>query len=225
MSSTIAVVATTMVIIALKAFDIVYVMTNGNFDTEVIANRMYKEMFNVRDFGRASAIAVVLLARDRAGHAGSTSARFRDQEATLLMAHSRGRASSPRRDAAAWRYQLRPAAAPRSRSADLRLVWMVPTVGPAGLLLPPAHLVAPAPAGGPRLSPPFQFTLENYERVLTTNNMADELRQQPVRDDPGHRHSDPDRRLRRLRLRLDALPRPRPALPGGRRRCWSCRCR
>jgi alpha-glucoside transport system permease protein len=59
---TIAVVATTMVIFALKAFDIVYVMTNGNFETEVIANRMYKEMFNVRDFGRASAIAVVLLA-------------------------------------------------------------------------------------------------------------------------------------------------------------------
>jgi alpha-glucoside transport system permease protein len=60
--STIAVVATTLVIFALKAFDIVYVMTNGNFDTEVIANRMYKEMFNVRDFGRASAIAVLLLA-------------------------------------------------------------------------------------------------------------------------------------------------------------------
>ncbi len=57
---TIAVVATTMVIFALKAFDIVYVMTNGNFNTDVIANRMYKEMFNVRDFGRASAIAVVL---------------------------------------------------------------------------------------------------------------------------------------------------------------------
>jgi alpha-glucoside transport system permease protein len=54
-------VATTMIITSLKAFDIVYVMTNGNFDTEVIANRMYKEMFNVRDFGRASAIAVVLL--------------------------------------------------------------------------------------------------------------------------------------------------------------------
>jgi alpha-glucoside transport system permease protein len=58
---TITVVATTMLITALKAFDIVYVMTNGNFETEVIANRMYKEMFNVRDFGRASAIAVVLL--------------------------------------------------------------------------------------------------------------------------------------------------------------------
>ncbi len=59
---TLAVVITTMVIFALKAFDIVYVMTNGNFETDVLANRMYKEMFNVRDFGRASAIAVVLLA-------------------------------------------------------------------------------------------------------------------------------------------------------------------
>jgi alpha-glucoside transport system permease protein len=62
MSPTIAVVATTMVIFALKAFDIVYVMTNGNYETEVIANRMYKEMFNFRHFGRAAAIAVVLLA-------------------------------------------------------------------------------------------------------------------------------------------------------------------
>jgi alpha-glucoside transport system permease protein len=61
LSSTIAVIATTMVITALKAFDIVYVMTNGNFGTDVIANRMYKELFNVRNFGRASAIAVILL--------------------------------------------------------------------------------------------------------------------------------------------------------------------
>ena len=51
-----------MVVTALKAFDIVYVMTSGNYGTDVIANRMYKEMFNVRDFGRASAIAVLLLA-------------------------------------------------------------------------------------------------------------------------------------------------------------------
>ncbi len=62
MGSTIAVVATTMVIYALKAFDIVYVLTNGNFNTDVVANRMYKEMFNYNNFGRASAIAVVLLA-------------------------------------------------------------------------------------------------------------------------------------------------------------------
>jgi alpha-glucoside transport system permease protein len=61
MSSTIAVVATTMIIYALKAFDIVYVMTNGNFGTDVIANRMYKELFNYTQFGRASAISVILL--------------------------------------------------------------------------------------------------------------------------------------------------------------------
>ena len=61
MKPTIAVVATTMIINVLKVFDIVYVMTNGNLGTEVIANRMYKEMFHFRNFGRASAIAVILL--------------------------------------------------------------------------------------------------------------------------------------------------------------------
>ncbi|HEX5415557.1 MAG TPA: sugar ABC transporter permease [Chloroflexota bacterium] len=58
---TIAVVTTTMVIFALKAFDIVYVMTSGNFNTDVLANRMYTEMFTNDDFGRAAAIAVILL--------------------------------------------------------------------------------------------------------------------------------------------------------------------
>ncbi|RLC36086.1 MAG: sugar ABC transporter permease [Candidatus Nealsonbacteria bacterium] len=61
MKPTIAVVATTMTINVLKVFDIVYVMTNGNFNTEVVANRMYKEMFIFRNYGRASAIAVILL--------------------------------------------------------------------------------------------------------------------------------------------------------------------
>ena len=58
---TIAVVATTMVITSLKAFDIVYVMTNGAFDTEVIANRMIKELFTYGQPGRASATAILLL--------------------------------------------------------------------------------------------------------------------------------------------------------------------
>jgi alpha-glucoside transport system permease protein len=56
---TIAVVATTIIITALKAFDIVYTMTNGNYDTEVIANLMYKQM-SINP-ARASALAVVLL--------------------------------------------------------------------------------------------------------------------------------------------------------------------
>ncbi len=58
---TIAVVATTMVITSLKAFDIVYVMTNGNFETEVVANRMIKELFTFGQPGRASATAILLL--------------------------------------------------------------------------------------------------------------------------------------------------------------------
>jgi alpha-glucoside transport system permease protein len=61
MAPTAAVVATTMVVQVLKVFDIVFVMTNGAYATEVIANRMYKEMFNFFNYGRASAIAVVLL--------------------------------------------------------------------------------------------------------------------------------------------------------------------
>ena len=55
-------VATTVFIAILKVFDIVFVMTGGRFDTEVIANRMFNEMFRFRNFGRASALAVVLLA-------------------------------------------------------------------------------------------------------------------------------------------------------------------
>jgi alpha-glucoside transport system permease protein len=49
------------VVFVLKVFDIVYVMTNGSFDTEVVANRMYKEMYSYQNYGLASAIAVILL--------------------------------------------------------------------------------------------------------------------------------------------------------------------
>ncbi|MBD2112066.1 MULTISPECIES: carbohydrate ABC transporter permease [Cyanophyceae] len=59
--STILVVSTTTVLLVLKVFDIVYVMTAGNQGTEVIASRMFKEMFSFRHYGRGSAIAVILL--------------------------------------------------------------------------------------------------------------------------------------------------------------------
>jgi alpha-glucoside transport system permease protein len=58
---TITVVLTTMTINTLKIFDIVYVMTGGNYGTDVIANSMIKEMYVNRENGRASAIAVVLI--------------------------------------------------------------------------------------------------------------------------------------------------------------------
>ena len=58
---TIVVVSTTMIITALKAFDVVFTMTGGSLDTNVIANLMYQEMFKFTQYGRASAVAVVLL--------------------------------------------------------------------------------------------------------------------------------------------------------------------
>lgn len=57
----ILVVITTQVIFALKIFDIVYVMTNGNFNTSTIANEMYTSLFRDQDLGHASAIALILL--------------------------------------------------------------------------------------------------------------------------------------------------------------------
>jgi alpha-glucoside transport system permease protein len=58
---TIAVVSTTMIIFALKTFDIIFAMTAGAFDTQVIAFEMWQQ-FRFNQFGRASAVAVVLLA-------------------------------------------------------------------------------------------------------------------------------------------------------------------
>jgi len=61
LAPTVAVVATTMIITALKAFDIVYVMTSGHFDTQVVAFQMIKELYDNGNPARASAIAVILL--------------------------------------------------------------------------------------------------------------------------------------------------------------------
>lgn len=58
---TVLVVITTMVINTLKLFDIVYVMTGGNYHTDVIANRMYTEMYINFHTGRGTAVAVILM--------------------------------------------------------------------------------------------------------------------------------------------------------------------
>lgn len=58
---TILVVVTTMVINVLKLFDIVYVMTGGNYGTNVIANRLYTEMYKNFNVGRGTAVAVILV--------------------------------------------------------------------------------------------------------------------------------------------------------------------
>jgi alpha-glucoside transport system permease protein len=58
--TTLIVVVTTIMIATLKIFDIVRVMTNGNFGTQIVANEMYAQAFVQFDVGRGSALAVVL---------------------------------------------------------------------------------------------------------------------------------------------------------------------
>ena len=58
---TIITVATTILIFSLKLFDIVRVMTGGNYGTNVIANEFYLRQFTYGETGQASAITIVLL--------------------------------------------------------------------------------------------------------------------------------------------------------------------
>jgi len=57
--STIMVVWTTITILVLKVFDIVYTMTGGNFGTDILPSYMMAYMF--RDDGRATAVAFVIM--------------------------------------------------------------------------------------------------------------------------------------------------------------------
>jgi alpha-glucoside transport system permease protein len=60
-SGTIVAVWTTIVIFTLKVFDVVWVMTGGQFGTHVIATQFYRQSFTNRNSGFGSAIAIVLL--------------------------------------------------------------------------------------------------------------------------------------------------------------------
>jgi len=53
-------VATTIAIVDLKVFDIIYVMTGGRNGTDVIANRMFQEFYEFFNDGRAAALATLL---------------------------------------------------------------------------------------------------------------------------------------------------------------------
>ena len=60
-SSTLVVVLTTIVITVWKVFDIVFVMTSGEFGTSVVAERMVTEFFTFGNDGKGAALAVILL--------------------------------------------------------------------------------------------------------------------------------------------------------------------
>ena len=58
---TIVVVWTTITIVVLKVFDIVFAMTNGQWETQVLANYMYDKLFRANDWGIGSASAMVIM--------------------------------------------------------------------------------------------------------------------------------------------------------------------
>ncbi|HLI06435.1 MAG TPA: sugar ABC transporter permease [Ktedonobacteraceae bacterium] len=57
---TLGVVTTTMVINILKIFDVIYVETGGNYGTNVVAMEFYNQLFNFNNYGRGSALAILL---------------------------------------------------------------------------------------------------------------------------------------------------------------------
>ncbi len=59
--STIVVVWTTITIVVLKVFDIVFAMTNGQWQTQVLANYMYDKLFRANDWGVGSASAMIIM--------------------------------------------------------------------------------------------------------------------------------------------------------------------
>ena len=58
---TILVVWTTITITVLKVFDIVYAMTNGQWNTQILANYMFNKLFSANDWGVGSASAMVIM--------------------------------------------------------------------------------------------------------------------------------------------------------------------
>jgi alpha-glucoside transport system permease protein len=60
-ATTIGVVVTTIVVLVMKVFDIVKVVTNGNFGTQVLANDMFQQAFQFSNIGRGAALAILIL--------------------------------------------------------------------------------------------------------------------------------------------------------------------
>jgi alpha-glucoside transport system permease protein len=58
---TVITVFITVTITVMKIFDIVYVNTNGNFNTNVLGNEFYNQISTFINYGKASAIVVILM--------------------------------------------------------------------------------------------------------------------------------------------------------------------
>ncbi len=59
-ATTIGVVVTTTIVGVMKVYDIVKVMTNGQFGTQVLANNMFQEAFSFTNIGKGAALAMLI---------------------------------------------------------------------------------------------------------------------------------------------------------------------
>jgi len=59
-STTIGVVVTTLIVLVMKVYDIVKVVTNSNFETQVLANDMFEEAFLFQNTGVGAALAMLI---------------------------------------------------------------------------------------------------------------------------------------------------------------------
>jgi ABC-type sugar transport system permease subunit len=57
---TIGVVVTTIIVLVMKVYDVVNVMTNGNFETQVLANDMFFQAFQSQNQGQGAALAILI---------------------------------------------------------------------------------------------------------------------------------------------------------------------
>ena len=164
-------VATTIAIVVLKIFDIVYVMTGGRYGTDVVANRMFQEFYQFFNDGRAAALAHGPLPRGAAGHV-----RQRPQPAPagsrrMTAPAQTVEAGSDRR---AWRPAFLRSAPLRIAVVAICALWTVPTLG---LLVTSFRNPVEITTTGwwTALLQPFaadQWTLQNYQRVLSSEGIS-----------------------------------------------------
>ena len=222
-------VTITTAIVVLKVFDIVYVMTGGRFDTDVVANQMFLQTFQFFNVGRASALAVDPVRRGAAADA--------HQHPQHPTAGTRRMSADVRSMGVARRQPL--AERRSSRRLPLRiaviaicLVWSLPTLGILVSSFRDARDITQTGWwDGAAASVPDAVDADQLRGRARQREHGQRVHQQPHRDRSRPRSSPSRGGVRGLRLRLDAVPAaPDPVPDGGgparraRSRCRSSRC-